>query len=125
MKPFQDKDLQSFVGNLLRIGVIVAMTIVVAGLVLFLFQYGREVAGYGTFNEQEVFRFAEFYHSLMRGDSKAIMELGVMVLIATPIVRVLFTMIGFWLERDRMYTLIAFIVLCIIAYSLIFGVSSH
>lgn len=125
MKSFQDKDLQSFIGNLLRIGVIIAMTIVVAGLVLFLFQYGREVAHYEHFDVHDVFRFPEFYASLKQGDSKAIMQLGVMVLIATPVARVLFTMIGFWLEKDRMYTIIALIVLCIIAFSLIFGVTSH
>jgi uncharacterized membrane protein len=125
MKSFQDKDLQSFIGNLLRLGVIIAMTIVVAGLILFLFQYGREMTDYGTFDEKGIFRFSEFYHTLKQGDSKAIMQLGVMVLIATPIARVLFTMIGFWLEKDRMYTIIALIVLFIIAFSLMFGVTSH
>lgn len=125
MKSFQDKDLQSFIGNLLRLGVIIAMTIVIAGLVLYLFQYGKEMAAYGAFDEKQIFRFPEFYDRLMQGDSKAIMELGVMVLIATPVARVLFTMIGFWLEKDRMYTIIALIVLCIIAFSLMFGVTSH
>jgi uncharacterized membrane protein len=125
MKSFQDKDLQSFIGNLLRLGVVIAMAIVVAGLILFLFQYGREMTAYGTFDEKQIFHFSEFYHDLKQGDSKAIMQLGVMVLIATPIARVLFTMIGFWLEKDRMYTIIALIVLCIIAFSLMFGVTSH
>lgn len=125
MKPFQDKDLQSFIGNLLRLGVLIAMGIVVIGLGLYLFQYGSSVADYHTFDEDGAFRMSVFLHSLRSGDSKAIMELGVMALIATPIARVLFTMIGFWLEKDRLYTFIAFLVLCIIAYSLFFGVAGH
>lgn len=125
MKSFQDKDLQTFVGNLLRYGVILAMVIVISGLALYLFSYGRDTAAYDTFNKTGIFRADVFWKSLLSGDSKAIMELGVIILIATPIARVLFTMIGFWLEKDRMYTLIAFIVLCIIAFSLFFGVSSH
>jgi uncharacterized membrane protein len=125
MRSFQDKDLQSFIGNLLRWGVIVAMAIVVAGLVLYLFQYGRSVADYSVFDEAAVFRLDEFYAALKTGDSKAIMQLGVIALIATPIARVLFTMIGFWLEKDKLYTFIAFLVLCIIAYSLFFGVATH
>lgn len=125
MKSFQDTDLQVFIGKLLRAGVIIAMTIVIAGLLIYLFQYGRQVADYSQFDETKVFRFNDFYNALIAGDSKAIMELGVIVLIATPVARVLFTMIGFWLEKDRLYTLIAFIVLCIIAYSLLFGVSAH
>ncbi len=123
MKSFQDKDLQSFVGNLLRWGVIVAMVIVIAGLVLYLFQYGRTTADYSVFDSNATFRLDDFYNALKTGDSKAIMELGVIALIATPIARVLFTMVGFWLERDRLYTFIAFLVLCIIAYSLMFGVA--
>ncbi|WP_118973692.1 DUF1634 domain-containing protein [Taibaiella koreensis] len=125
MKSFQDKDLQSFIGNLLRLGVMIAMAIVVAGLLLYLFQHGRDIADYSTFDEHGIFRPAVFWQALRHGDSKAIMELGVIALIATPIARVLFTMIGFWLEKDRRYTLIALVVLCIIAYSLFFGVAGH
>lgn len=123
MKSFQDKDLQSFVGNLLRWGVIVAMVIVIAGLVLYLFQYGRTTADYSVFDPNATFRLHDFYNTLKTGDSKAIMQLGVIALIGTPIARVLFTMVGFWLEKDRLYTFIAFLVLCIIAYSLLFGVA--
>lgn len=125
MKSFGDKDLQSFIGNLLRLGVIIAMTIVLAGLIIFLFQYGRDIAHYEQFDKTATFHISEFYTKLKHGDSKAIMELGIIALIATPIARVLFTMIGFWLEKDRMYTIIALIVLCIIAFSLMFGVTSH
>jgi uncharacterized membrane protein len=125
MKSFGDKDLQSFIGNLLRIGVIVAMTIVLGGLIIFLFQYGKDIAHYEQFDKTGTFHFADFFAKLKHGDSKAIMELGIITLIATPIARVLFTMIGFWLEKDRLYTIIALIVLCIIAFSLIFGFTSH
>jgi len=125
MKSFEEKDLQSFIGNLLRIGVIIAMTIVIVGLLLHLFYNGKNTADFSTFDDHNVFNFPSFAKQLLSGDSKAIMELGIMVLIATPIARVLFTMLGFWLEKDRLYTLIAFIVLCIIAYSLLFGVSAH
>jgi len=125
MKSFQDKDLQSFVGNLLRYGVWAAMTIVVAGLLLYLFNHGGATAGYGSFNEEEVFRPAAFLRLLLSGNSEAIMEAGIIVLIATPIARVLFTLIGFWLEKDYLYTFIAFIVLGIIACSLLLGVAAH
>lgn len=125
MKSFQDKDLQTFIGNLLRIGVLTAMTIVVAGLMLYIFQYGKEAVHYSTFKPESAFSFPDFFARLLQGNSAAIMELGVIVLILIPIARVFFTMIGFWLEKDRMYTVIAFIVLCIIAYSLLFGVASH
>lgn len=121
MKTFRDKDLQALIGNLLRIGVIVAMTIVVAGLILYLFEHGRETVHYETFTNDGMFRFNKFFSDLGSGRSSAIIELGVMVLIATPIARVLFTMIGFWLEKDRLYTFIALLVLCIIVISMMLG----
>jgi uncharacterized membrane protein len=125
MKAFQDKDLQSFIGNLLRYGVIIAMIIVVAGLAIYLFQSGSQIVDYSTFDAHNQFSFPAFYKRLTEGNNAAIMELGVIVLIAIPIARVLFTMIGFWLEKDRLYTFIAFLVLCIIGFSLFFGVSTH
>lgn len=121
MKIFRDKDLQALIGNLLRIGVVIAMTIVVGGLILYLFEHGRETAHYETFTNDGVFRFHRFLTELGSGRSSAIIELGVMVLIATPIARVLFTMIGFWLEKDRLYTFIALVVLCIIIVSMLMG----
>lgn len=121
MKTFRDKDLQALIGNLLRIGVVIAMTIVVGGLILFLFEHGRETAHYETFTDEGVFRLQKFLDELGSGRSSAIIELGVMVLIATPIARVLFTMIGFWLEKDRLYTFIALLVLCIIVISMLMG----
>jgi uncharacterized membrane protein len=125
MKSFQDKDLQTFIGNLLRYGVIIAMIIVVAGLAMYLFQSSHETVHYAVFDSKNSFVFSSFRERLGRGESAAIMELGVIALIVIPIARVLFTMIGFWLEKDRLYTFVAFLVLCIIAYSLFFGVSTH
>jgi len=125
MKAFQDKDLQTFIGNLLRYGVIIAMVIVIAGLAMYLFRMSGSVADYSTFDARNTFSAADFLRRLKAGESGAIMELGVIVLITIPIARVLFTMLGFWLEKDRLYTVIAFLVLCIIAYSLFFGVSTH
>lgn len=125
MKTFQDKDLQSFIGNLLRIGVLISMSIIVIGLILYLFQHGSETVHYSNFNSDNAFEFSSFYHNLLSGESTSIMELGAMTLITIPIIRVLFTMFGFWMEKDRLYTFIAFLVLCIIAYSLLFGVSMH
>jgi uncharacterized membrane protein len=121
MKTFKDMDLQAFISNLLRTGVIVAMTIVVIGLVMFVIAHGSQPAVYNNFDATHVFSFSSFLDSLLQGNSSAIMELGVMVLIATPVARVLFTMIGFWLEKDRMYTVIAFLVLCIIIGSMLYG----
>jgi uncharacterized membrane protein len=44
--------------------------------------------------------------------------LGLLLLIATPVARVAFSVIGFALEKDWMYVVITLIVLALLIYSL-------
>src|ERR1700744_5867524 len=81
MKSFQDKDLQSFIGNLLRYGVIIAMVIVIIGLAAYLFQSSHKAIDYSVFDKNNGFVFSSFRERLMHGESAAIMELGVIALI--------------------------------------------
>jgi len=47
------------------------------------------------------------------------MQVGLLLLILTPIVRVAVAVVGFLLERDRLYTVVSLIVLVILMFSLI------
>jgi uncharacterized membrane protein len=48
-----------------------------------------------------------------------LIQLGLLLLIATPVARVAVAIVGFALERDRLYTVISLIVLLILLASLI------
>ena len=50
---------------------------------------------------------------------RSIIQLGLLFLIATPVARVAFSIFGFAEEHDRMYAVVASIVLLVLAYSLI------
>jgi uncharacterized membrane protein len=52
---------------------------------------------------------------------RSIIQLGLLLLIATPILRVAFSLVGFAIERDRAYVIITSIVLAVLLYSLISG----
>lgn len=119
-KSFDDKDLRLFLGNLLRYGVLTALSVVLAGLVLFLFQQGGSTVHYETFVQQS-FDFSACFSGLLHGDSLSIMAFGVLLLILTPVMRVIFAIIGFFWEKDQLYTLISFTVLLIIIFSAILG----
>jgi uncharacterized membrane protein len=121
-----DKDIEQLVGRMLRYGVITASTIVLLGGVIFLVQHGQasmpsyrhftgESAGYTTFE------------GILQGtldlNAKGIIQFGVMVLIATPISRIIFSLIGFALEKDKLYVVITLIVLCVMLFSTIGGLS--
>jgi len=58
---------------------------------------------------------------VVHGDSISVIQLGVLLLIATPIARVLFSVIGFARERDWMYVAFSTLVLALLLYGLVHG----
>jgi uncharacterized membrane protein len=57
----------------------------------------------------------------LHGDGRAIIQCGLLLLIATPVARVLFSIVAFALEKDRLYVVLTLIVFCILIYSLFGG----
>ncbi len=55
----------------------------------------------------------------MHGDGRAIIDIGLLLLIATPVMRVVFSMVAFALEKDRLYVALTLIVLVILLLSLL------
>jgi len=120
---WDDTDVEQVVGQLLRYGVISASVVAFVGGVFYLLQHGSgaipqygnfvgEGAGYTTF--KGIFKGAAAF------SATEIIQLGVLILIATPILRVLFSLLAFILEKDKLYVFITLIVLCVIMTS-IFG----
>ncbi|MBZ5630241.1 MAG: DUF1634 domain-containing protein [Acidobacteriia bacterium] len=116
-----DQRLELIIGNLLRIGVAVAALVVLAGGILYLFKYGGDHVNYGSFRgEPGALRsIAGIVHGVGAGNSRAIMQFGLLLLIATPIARVVFSAFGFWRERDYPYVFITLIVLVVLLYSML------
>jgi len=118
-------------GKTLRIGVIVAMTLSVAGGIIYLFQHHGIVTSYEAIPRGSNIAFvgtATYLRELstiipriLQFDGAAIIQLGVIVLIATPILRVAMSLISFLIEKDKLYVLITFIVLIVIFCNMIFG----
>jgi uncharacterized membrane protein len=56
---------------------------------------------------------------LIRLNSDALIQVGLLVLIATPIARVALAAAGFCMERDRLYAGVSLIVLAILTYGIL------
>jgi uncharacterized membrane protein len=121
---WNDFRIEVIVGILLRTGVIIAASVVLFGGVLYLWRYGHEIPNYTAFHgEPESLKSpVEIFQGVVRLSARAIIQLGLLLLIATPVARVLFSAIAFLFERDYMYVTITLIVLCVLLYSL-FGFS--
>jgi uncharacterized membrane protein len=117
---WNDFRIEIIVGILLRTGVIIAASVVLAGAVLYLSRHGHEIPNYRSFHgEPESLKNpVEIFRGVLQLDARAIIQLGLLLLIATPVARVLFSAIAFALERDAMYVVITLIVLAILLFSL-------
>ena len=109
-----DFRLEQIVGNLLRAGVVLAAAVVLAGGVWYLAEQGTERTDYHGFHStHETFPWTQGLSAPL-----ATIEIGLLILIATPVARVVFSMAAFAVERDKVYVAITLIVLAILTYSL-------
>ena len=92
-----------------------------AGGVSYLVQHHSSQVNYHTFaaGGQSVRTLPGIVASAARLDSAGLIQFGLLLLIATPVARVAMALVGFALERDRLYTVVSLIVLLILALSLI------
>jgi uncharacterized membrane protein len=51
--------------------------------------------------------------------SRGLMQLGLLVLVATPVARVAFAVFAFARQRDHVYLTVSMIVLAVLVYSLV------
>jgi uncharacterized membrane protein len=118
-----DQGIEKVVSVVLRTGVILSGLVVLLGGIYFLGRHGGAPVNYHVFKAQTFsdHYIVEIVRGAVRLGGQSVIQLGVLCLIATPIVRVVVSLIGFALERDRTYVLITSIVLVILLYSLISG----
>jgi uncharacterized membrane protein len=115
-----DQRFEELIANLLRTGVALSATVVLVGAVLYLARYGFTPANYRVFNGEPaelrsvhgILGYAVHLHG------RGIIQLGLLLLIATPVARVAFSVFGFARERDRMYVGFTLVVLVVLLYSL-------
>jgi len=120
---FKDTDIQSLIGKVLRTGMIVSMSIVIFGGIFYVVRHGHSIPDYKKFNGIPAFmqHAGSLVVAATNFKGQAIIQLGIVLLIATPILRVICSTIGFALEKDYMYVGISLLVLLIIFSSMMGG----
>jgi uncharacterized membrane protein len=116
-----DRKVEDIIGNLLRAGVILSATVVFVGAVIYLLRHGTSPASYRVFQGEprELRQPGGIVHGAFAFSSRGIMQLGILLLIATPVLRVAFSVFAFLAEGDRMYVMFTLIVLSVLLYSVI------
>ncbi|MGC9944889.1 MAG: DUF1634 domain-containing protein [Bryobacteraceae bacterium] len=118
--PLTDREVDEIIGGLLRYGVMLAASVVAAGGIWYLIQYGTSLPGYHVFRgEPEYLRHLRGIVSGVPGfHCRRVIQFGLVLLIATPVARVAFSVVAFVLQRDRTYVAITAIVLAVLLFSL-------
>ncbi|MCL2760599.1 MAG: DUF1634 domain-containing protein [Desulfuromonadales bacterium] len=122
----RDKDIQTIIGKVLRSGVCLSLSVVFIGGVVYIARHGGEKSAViGKKFTEENRNILQILHDtfvgIARGKGLSIIELGVLLLIATPLARVIFSLLAFAAEKDRTYVLITSLVLMIILFSMFSG----
>lgn len=111
------EEVEVLVGHLLRYGVLLAALVMAVGLGLMLVRSGG--ARYDAVPVPASAR--EVLAGLRRLDPGAITDMGLLILILTPVLRVAASLVAFAAERDRPYTVITFVVLAVIVAGFVLG----
>jgi uncharacterized membrane protein len=123
-KRIGDRQVERCIGTLLRTGVIAAAVVVLVGGIFYLARHGGDAPHYRSFQGEPA--FLEHVDGVLREAlglrSEAVIQLGLLLLIAVPIVRVAVSVIAYLLERDWLYVGVTALVLAILAFSLLSGV---
>jgi uncharacterized membrane protein len=118
-KKVTDEDLEKIIGQLLRYGVLLSSLVVLAGGIVYLIRHGRQLPQYGTFTgEPDKMRTpVPMWKAILNGEGRPLIALGLLLLIATPIARIVFSIFGYLMEKDYLYMLITGIVLAVILWN--------
>ena len=119
-KTLNDEQLKRILGVLLRAGVLTAAFLVIFGGFIFFIKHPHELFNYSIFKGEP--QRLKYVHDIIKEalhlKGRDIIQSGILILIATPVVRVFFSLIGFLIEKDRIYVFITFIVLSILLISM-------
>src|SRR2546430_5920853 len=113
--------IDQYMGALLRTGVILAAIIVLIGGVIYLTRHAGPAPNYREFNgaPEELRSISGIFHGALSLRGRGLIQLGLLVLIATPIARVAFSFFAFLYQRDWVCVVITLIVLGLLLYSLL------
>ena len=119
-KRWSDQKVEIIISNILRAGVILSAAIALIGGIFYLASYGFIVPDYRVFRGEpsDLRSVHGIFRDVIALRSRGVIQLGLLILIATPVARVAFSVIAFVRQRDLLYVIITLFVLTVLIVSL-------
>ncbi len=119
-REWTDQYVEELIGTLLRAGVTLAAAIVLFGGIVYLVRHGLAGPQFHVFKGEpsDLRTLSGIAKDALAFRGRGLIQLGLLLLIATPVARVAFSAAAFAKEGDRLYVVVALIVLAVLLYSL-------
>jgi uncharacterized membrane protein len=123
MRPLTDKQLEISIARILRIGVLTAAIVVSAGGLFYLRNASTPMPDYSHFHatEPSLRTIVGILSGVSHMDAGSVIQFGILILIATPIMRVVLCIVGFARQQDRLYIAISTTVFIVLMFSFFRG----
>ncbi|HEX4138529.1 MAG TPA: DUF1634 domain-containing protein [Bryobacteraceae bacterium] len=117
---YSDQKMENQMGSLLRAGVILSCLIMLAGGILYVMRHGAEHEAYSIFHGEPAAleSIGGILREVRAGSARGVIQLSVLTMIATPVMRVAFAVYGFSRQRQWVFTAISLTVLLLLAFGL-------
>lgn len=116
---FDDEKMEWMMGMLLRLGVLLAATVVIAGGAMYLAEHPGTRVSYRRFAAHPI--SVRHPAELAGSNAVAVLDVGILLLVAVPIARVGFALAAFALERDWLYTAVSVLILGVLVWGMLRG----
>jgi uncharacterized membrane protein len=118
-----DQRVEVTIGNLLRAGVLLAAVVVLIGGTVYLARHGGATPHYRVFRGEptDLRTVSGILADAISLRGRGIIQLGLLILLATPVARVAFSVFAFAMQRDVLYVAVTLVVLAVLIFSLAGG----
>jgi len=115
--------LESELSTVLRFGVVLAAIVVALGGAIYLARHAFDVPNYASFHTEvaDLRSVAGIFRGLATFTGRGLIQFGLLLLIATPIIRVALAGFVFLRNKDWLYVTVACIVLALLLFGLVTG----
>ena len=122
-REWTDQYVEELIGTLLRVGITLAAAVVLLGGIVYLVRHGLATPQFHVFKGEpsDLRTMSGIVKDALAFRGRGMIQLGLLLLIATPLARVAFSVAAFALEGDRLYVVVALIVLAVLVCSLVGG----
>jgi uncharacterized membrane protein len=115
----QMRRAELIISYVLRGGVLLSAGVILLGVILFYIRYAAN--SHSVYTQTYPHSLGGVVQGVTHGNPLALIALGLLILLATPTLRVVISIVTFAIERDWLYTAITALVLLILLVSFLLG----